>query len=147
MSTKKDKLNPKDLHFMSVALRLASARHGLTGTNPSVGCVITKNDKIISIGQTGFNGRPHAETNAIKNSFQNLSGSKMYVTLEPCNHYGKTPPCTKSIIKSGINELFYFGQIIFPPNLISIYSYTRIFCYYKSTRGVFYTLRMRATDY
>ena len=45
--------------------------------------------------------------NAINNSFENLNGSKMYVTLEPCNHYGKTPPCTKSIIKSGINEVFY----------------------------------------
>jgi diaminohydroxyphosphoribosylaminopyrimidine deaminase/5-amino-6-(5-phosphoribosylamino)uracil reductase len=72
-----------------------------------VGCLIIKNDRIISIGQTGFNGRPHAEKNAIDNSFQNLKGSKMYVSLEPCNHYGKTPPCTKSIIKSGIKELFY----------------------------------------
>jgi len=92
---------------MKLAINLAKARKGLTGENPSVGCVIVKNDKILSIGQTGYNGRPHAETNAINNSFQNLSGSKMYVTLEPCNHYGKTPPCTKSIIKSGIKELFY----------------------------------------
>ena len=92
---------------MKIALNLAIARKGLTGDNPSVGCVIVKNDKIISIGQTGYNGRPHAETNAINNSFQNLSGAKMYITLEPCNHYGKTPPCTKSIISSGINEVFY----------------------------------------
>ena len=92
---------------MKIAINLARARKGLTGENPSVGCVIVKNDKIISIGQTGFNGRPHAETNAINNSFENLSGSKMYVTLEPCNHYGKTPPCTNKIIKSGINEVFY----------------------------------------
>ena len=92
---------------MKLAINLARARQGLTGANPSVGCVITKNDDIISIGQTGFNGRPHAETNAINNSLQNLSGAKMYVTLEPCNHYGKTPPCTKRIIKSGIKEVFY----------------------------------------
>ena len=92
---------------MKLAINLASARKGLTGENPSVGCVIVKNDKIISIGQTGYNGRPHAETNAINNSFQNLSGSKMYLTLEPCNHYGKTPPCTKTIIKSGIKEVIY----------------------------------------
>ena len=107
MSTKKDKFSSKDKRYMKLAINLARARKGLTGANPSVGCVIVKNDKILSIGQTGYNGRPHAETNAINNSFQNLSGSKMYVTLEPCNHYGKTPPCTKSIISSGIKELFY----------------------------------------
>ena len=92
---------------MKLALNLASARKGLTGENPSVGCLIVKNDKIISIGQTGFGGRPHAEHNAIKNSLEKLKGSKMYVTLEPCNHYGKTPPCTNSIIKSGISEIIY----------------------------------------
>ena len=107
MSTKKDKFSTKDKNYMNLAINLARARKGLTGTNPSVGCVITKDNNIISIGQTGFNGRPHAETNAISNSLQNLSGAKMYVTLEPCNHYGKTPPCTKSIIKSGIKEVFY----------------------------------------
>ena len=107
MSTKKDKFSLKDKNFMKLALNLASARKGLTGDNPSVGCVIVKNNKILSIGQTGYNGRPHAEYNAIKNSFQNLKGSKMYVTLEPCNHYGKTPPCTKTIIKSGIKEVYY----------------------------------------
>ena len=85
---------------MRIALNLARARKGLTGDNPSVGCVITKNDEIISIGQTGYNGTPHAEHNAIINSNDKLAGSKMYVTLEPCNHYGKTPPCTNSIIKS-----------------------------------------------
>ena len=107
MSTRKDKFSKKDKTFMKLALRLASARHGLTGVNPSVGCVIVKNDEIISIGQTNYNGRPHAEYNAIKNSNINLEGSKMYITLEPCNHYGKTPPCTNLIIKSKIKEVFY----------------------------------------
>ncbi len=107
MSTKKDKFSAKDKKYMKIAINLARARRGLTGENPSVGCVIVKNDKIISIGQTSFNGRPHAETNAINNSFENLSGSKIYVTLEPCNHYGKTPPCTNIIIKSGIKQVFY----------------------------------------
>ena len=107
MSTKKDKFSNKDKKYMNLALNLARTRKGLTGANPSVGCVIIKKDKIISIGQTGYNGRPHAEANAIKNSFNNLKGSKMYVTLEPCNHYGKTPPCTKNIIKTGISEVFY----------------------------------------
>ena len=74
MSTKKDKFSIKDQLYMEIALDLARAREGLTGLNPSVGCVIVKNDKIISIGQTSFDGRPHAEINAIRNSFENLKG-------------------------------------------------------------------------
>ncbi len=107
MSTKKDKFSLKDKNYMRLAINLAKTRKGLTGENPSVGCLIVKNDKIISIGQTGINGRPHAEYSAINNSLEKLKGSKMYVTLEPCNHYGKTPPCTKIIINSGISELIY----------------------------------------
>ena len=107
MSTRKDNFSKKDKKYMSLALNLASAQHGLTGENPSVGCVIVKNDEIISIGQTGYNGRPHAEFNAIKNSTEILEGSTMYVTLEPCNHYGKTPPCTKEIIKKRISKVIY----------------------------------------
>ena len=92
MSSKKDRFSSKDKNYMKLAINLARSRKGLTGDNPSVGCLIVKNDKIISIGQTSFNGRPHAETNAIKNCFEDLKGSKMYVTLEPCCHHGVTPP-------------------------------------------------------
>ena len=70
MSTKKDKFSIKDKFYMELALDLARAREGLTGPNPSVGCVIVKNDELISIGQTSYNGRPHAELNAIKNSMK-----------------------------------------------------------------------------
>ena len=107
MSTKKDKFSFKDCIFMDLALDLAKARQGHTGLNPSVGCVITKKDKIISIGQTSFNGRPHAEFNAIKNCTENLKDTKIYVTLEPCGHFGKSPPCTNLIIKSKISEVIY----------------------------------------
>ena len=107
MSTRKDKFTLKDKFYMDIALDLARSRQGLTGSNPSVGCVIVKNDKIISVGQTSFNGRPHAEYNAIKNCYESLVGSKMYVTLEPCCHHGITPPCTESIIKSNISEVIY----------------------------------------
>ena len=107
MSTKKDKFTRKDKFYMELALDLAKSRHGLTGSNPSVGCVIVKNDRIISIGQTSYNGRPHAEFNAIKNSFDDLKGSKMYITLEPCCHQGLSPPCTSSIIRSKISEVIY----------------------------------------
>ena len=92
---------------MGLALKLARERLGLTGSNPSVGCVIVKNDQIISIGQTSFNGRPHAEYNAIKNCKENIKGSTIYVSLEPCSHYGKTPPCTNEIVKSKIKKLFF----------------------------------------
>ena len=107
MSTKKDKFTNQDKNFMKLALNLANARRGLTGDNPSVGCVIVKNNNIISIGQTGYNGRPHAEHNAISNCLDDLKDSKMYISLEPCNHYGKTPPCTKNIIKNKISEVYY----------------------------------------
>jgi diaminohydroxyphosphoribosylaminopyrimidine deaminase/5-amino-6-(5-phosphoribosylamino)uracil reductase len=107
MSTKKNKISNQDKTFMKLALNLAKVRHGLTGPNPSVGCVVVKNNEIVSIGQTGFNGTPHAEFNAIKNSTENLQGSIMYVTLEPCSHYGKTPPCTNIIIKNKIKKVVY----------------------------------------
>ncbi len=107
MSTKKDNFTTKDKKFMKLALDLARARKGLTGDNPSVGCVIVKKGEIISIGQTGYGGRPHAEHNAISNCFEDPKDSRMYITLEPCNHYGKTPPCTKNIIKNQIREVYY----------------------------------------
>ena len=107
MSSKKDNYNSKDKFYMSLALNLARQMIGLTGSNPPVGCVITKNKKIISFGQTGYNGRPHAEYNAIKNASCNLKNATMYVTLEPCSHFGKTPPCTNKIIKSKIKKVYF----------------------------------------
>ena len=107
MSLKKNKFNYKDKHFMKLALSLAFDRVGLTGENPSVGCVIVKNNEVISTGQTSINGRPHAEYNAIKSCKKKLRGSKMYVSLEPCTHLGKTPPCSNIIIKSKIKEVIF----------------------------------------
>ena len=93
--------------YMSLAILLAKQRIGLTGENPSVGCVIVKNKKVISYGQTGFGGTPHAEINAINNSSESLKGSSIFISLEPCNHYGKTPPCTNRIIKSKFKNVYY----------------------------------------
>ena len=107
MSTKKNKFSKKDSFFMNLAFKLARDRAGLTGENPPVGCVIVKNDEIISIGQTGLMGRPHAEYSAIKSSKKNLKGSTIYVSLEPCTHYGKTPPCSNLIIKSKIKKVIF----------------------------------------
>ena len=92
---------------MKLALLQAQKNLGSTADNPSVGCVITKNNSVISAGCTSNNGRPHAEYNAIYQSKINLKGAELYVTLEPCSHYGKTHPCTKSIISSGIKKVFF----------------------------------------
>ena len=107
MSTGKNKFNQKDSFFMNLAFNLARDRFGLTGENPPVGCVIVKNNEIISTGQTGLKGRPHAEFNAIKSCKKNLKESTMYVSLEPCTHYGKTPPCSNLIIKSKIKKVIF----------------------------------------
>ena len=107
MSLKKDNFSKRENFFMKIAIDLASERVGLTGANPSVGCLIVKKNKIISIGQTSFNGRPHAEYNAIKKNKINLKGCEIYISLEPCSHYGVTPPCTNEIIKSKIKKVYY----------------------------------------
>ena len=102
------KISKFDKKFMDLAISLAEDRVGHTGSNPSVGCVIVNQNQIISVGQTGRGGTPHAETVAIKNAKkEKLKGSSMYVTLEPCNHYGRTPPCTKQIIKNKIGKVFF----------------------------------------
>ena len=92
--------------FSRLALNLAEVNLGKTKTNPSVGCVIVKNNSVVSSGITSINGRPHAEFNALnKNKF--FTGSKMYVSMEPCTHYGLTPPCTKIIKKKKIQKVYY----------------------------------------
>ena len=107
MSTKKDKIKNLDHFYMSLALDLTKSKHGLTGVNPSVGCVLVKDEKIISVGSTGYNGRPHAEKNTIDFATEDVKGSSMFVTLAPCCHYGKTPPCTNLIIKKKIKKVIY----------------------------------------
>ncbi|MDN5247671.1 PREDICTED: riboflavin biosynthesis protein RibD-like [Rhagoletis zephyria] len=94
-----------DYYFMSIALKLAANALGNVAPNPAVGCVIVKNNAVIAEGCTGVGGRPHAEVVALENA-QNLAcGATMYVTLEPCCHYGVTGPCTSEIIKSGIKRV------------------------------------------
>lgn len=94
-------------YFMKLALRQAIKNLGNTKDNPSVGCVITKNNTVISAGCTSVFGRPHAEHNAIKDSKTNLKGSSMYVSLEPCSNYGKKTSCTEEIINKKINKVFF----------------------------------------
>ncbi len=115
MSSKINKFTKKDHFFMSLAFDLAKSKSGQTGTNPPVGCIIVdEKDNILSVGSTGYNGAPHAEANAIKNSTENLKNTTLYSTLEPCIHYGKTSPCTDKIIKAGIRKVIYAIEDIDP---------------------------------
>jgi diaminohydroxyphosphoribosylaminopyrimidine deaminase / 5-amino-6-(5-phosphoribosylamino)uracil reductase len=105
MSTKKSKPN-KHSYYMGLALMQAYKNLGSTKDNPSVGCVVVKNNSVISSGYTKINGRPHAEHFAL-NKMSNLNNSDLYVTLEPCSHYGKTSPCVNKIISKKIKRVFF----------------------------------------
>ncbi|WP_343289424.1 bifunctional diaminohydroxyphosphoribosylaminopyrimidine deaminase/5-amino-6-(5-phosphoribosylamino)uracil reductase RibD [Wolbachia endosymbiont of Encarsia formosa] len=94
-----------DDYFMSIALKLAGKSLGSVAPNPTVGCVIVKDGMVIGEGYTGIGGRPHAEVVALQNAKDLTHGTTMYVTLEPCCHFGVTEPCTTEIIKSGIRKV------------------------------------------
>ncbi|SFM52211.1 bifunctional diaminohydroxyphosphoribosylaminopyrimidine deaminase/5-amino-6-(5-phosphoribosylamino)uracil reductase RibD [Thermodesulforhabdus norvegica] len=91
--------------FMKEAIRLARKAQGKTGPNPCVGAVLVKNGKIVGRGYHKAAGTPHAEINAIKDAGGEAKGATLYVTLEPCNHFGKTPPCTHAIVNAGIGRV------------------------------------------
>lgn len=92
--------------FMKEALQLA--RQGLfsTAPNPRVGCVLVKNGEIIGRGYHRYAGEPHAEVHALKEAGENAKDATAYVTLEPCAHYGRTPPCAEALIGAGVKEVF-----------------------------------------
>ncbi|KEH94077.1 riboflavin biosynthesis protein RibD [Clostridium botulinum C/D str. It1] len=94
-----------ELKFMKKAIELSKLGVGYTYPNPLVGAVIVKDNKIIGQGYHERFGGAHAEVNALKNATEDVTGATMYVTLEPCSHYGKTPPCANTIVKSGIKEV------------------------------------------
>jgi len=105
--------------YMNIAINMAKRGVGNTFPNPSVGCVIEKDGVIIGRGWTGNGGRPHAETQAIKSVASNAEktadidskqlysteNANLYVTLEPCSHFGETPPCVNAIIDAGIKKV------------------------------------------
>ena len=92
----------KDEQFMHLALQLAQRGCGWTAPNPMVGAVIVKNGRIIGQGWHQRYGEPHAERNALAACTEDPRGATLYVTLEPCCHYGKQPPCTEAILAAGI---------------------------------------------
>ena len=91
--------------YMALAIALAKKAEGRTSPNPIVGAVIVKNNKIIGKGYHRKAGLPHAEIDALRDAGQRAKGATLYVTLEPCDHFGRTPPCTAAIIRSGIERV------------------------------------------
>jgi len=97
--------NDHDLHFMQHALDLARKGVGLASPNPTVGCVIVKHGAIVGRGFHQYSWRDHAEIVALKQTGDRARGATLYVTLEPCNHTGRTGPCTEAIIAAGISRV------------------------------------------
>lgn len=95
----------EEKEYMQRAIELAKLGAGFVNPNPMVGAVIVKNEKIIGEGYHKKYGDLHAERNALRDCSESPEGATMYVTLEPCCHYGKTPPCTEAIIESGITRV------------------------------------------
>lgn len=102
-----------DIRFMKRAIELAKLGEGFTNPNPLVGAVIVKDGRIIGEGYHKRYGENHAERNALLNATEDVTGADMYVTLEPCSHYGKQPPCCEAVVNAGIKNI-YIGS--FDPN-------------------------------
>lgn len=98
-------MTSNDVKYIRTALELARKGRGSVEPNPMVGAVIVKDNKIIGKGFHEKFGGPHAEINALKNCKVSPVGATLYVTLEPCCHFGKTPPCTDAVIKAGIKKV------------------------------------------
>jgi diaminohydroxyphosphoribosylaminopyrimidine deaminase/5-amino-6-(5-phosphoribosylamino)uracil reductase len=98
-----------DRRFMAAAIRLSGKHSGLTGTNPSVGTLIVRDDGagpvIVGRGVTAIGGRPHAETEALAEAGALARGATAYVTLEPCAHHGRTPPCANALVTAGVRRV------------------------------------------
>ncbi|WP_433742641.1 bifunctional diaminohydroxyphosphoribosylaminopyrimidine deaminase/5-amino-6-(5-phosphoribosylamino)uracil reductase RibD [Falsibacillus pallidus] len=103
--------------YMKLAVSMAANTSGQTSPNPSVGCVIVKDGAVAGMGAHLKAGTEHAEIHALNQAGENAKGADLYVTLEPCSHYGKTPPCAEAIIASGISRVFI--AILDPNPLVS----------------------------
>ena len=101
-----DKNLNKQISFMRVALNLAKKGLGHVSPNPCVGAIVVKNNKIVGEGYHSKAGGHHAEVMAINEAGKLARDADLYVTLEPCNHYGKTPPCAELIVKTGLRKVF-----------------------------------------
>ncbi|WP_414048551.1 bifunctional diaminohydroxyphosphoribosylaminopyrimidine deaminase/5-amino-6-(5-phosphoribosylamino)uracil reductase RibD [Macrococcus animalis] len=92
---------------MNKAFELVKWTDGQTGSNPAVGCIVVKDNKIVGIGAHLIEGEGHAEVNALNMAGEHAFGATLYCTLEPCSHHGKTPPCTERIVNSGVKHVIF----------------------------------------
>ena len=116
--------------FMRRALELAAKAKGRTSPNPMVGTVIVRSGKIVGEGYHRKAGTPHAEVHAINQARDKAKGARLYVTLEPCCHWGQTPPCTKAIIEAGISSVVIAILIVTQGLEFMIYSFNTRRCVY-----------------
>lgn len=97
-------MSEKDIFYMKKTIGLAKKGEGNTSPNPMVGALVVKSGKIVGRGYHKYYGGPHAEVYALEEAGNKAEGATIYVNLEPCSHYGKTPPCSSKIIKAGIKR-------------------------------------------
>ena len=97
--------SPQDVAFMQLALDLAKQGEFTTTPNPSVGCVLVKDGKVVGKGFHVKAGEPHAEVMALREAGEKARGATAYVTLEPCSHFGRTPPCAKGLVEAGVSKV------------------------------------------
>ena len=101
----KTQFSPQDVAFMQLALDLAKQGEFTTTPNPSVGCILVKDGKVVGKGFHAKAGEPHAEVMALREAGENARGATAYVTLEPCSHFGRTPPCAKGLVEAGVSKV------------------------------------------
>jgi diaminohydroxyphosphoribosylaminopyrimidine deaminase/5-amino-6-(5-phosphoribosylamino)uracil reductase len=94
-----------DRRFLAAAIRLGAGALGATWPNPAVGAILVKQGRVVGRGRTDRGGRPHAETQALAMAGEAARGSTLYVSLEPCSHHGKTPPCVDAIVAAGVSRV------------------------------------------
>jgi len=92
-------------YYMSMALELAERAYGETSPNPMVGAVLVRGGRVVGRGWHRRAGQPHAEAEALAQAGENARGATCYVTLEPCSHHGRTPPCTRALIEAGVKKV------------------------------------------
>ena len=97
--------SPQDVAFMQLALDLAKQGEFTTTPNPSVGCVLVKDGKVVGKGFHAKAGEPHAEVMALREAGEKARGATVYVTLEPCSHFGRTPPCARGLVEAGVSKV------------------------------------------
>ena len=106
-----------DREYMARALRLAEQGLFTTHPNPRVGCVIVRNDEIVGEGWHQRVGEPHAEVHALRAAGDKAEGATVYVTLEPCSHFGRTPPCANALVEAGVARVV--AAMVDPNPLVS----------------------------